>query len=331
MRKRFVIVYTGFIIFILITLILNLVSGTASLTLDEFFNGLKGMDGTASAVLWQIRIPRLLMAMLLGGALALSGFLLQSFFRNPIAGPNILGISSGAKLFAAICLVLLSGQNKSYNSFLQIVISFTGALAVTVFIIFMSLKLPDITTLLIGGIMVNYICSALTDLVIAFADDSEIVNLHNWSKGSFSGMNMQQCEIAFIVIMAALICVFMLSKPIEALLLGENYARSMGVRVKQIRVLIILFSCLLSAVATAYAGPVAFVGIAVPQMVRVLLKSSSPRVVIPACFLGGALMCLICDLIARCAFAPMELNISTVTSVFGAPVVILMLLFRRRR
>lgn len=330
MKRRFVFVYLGLIAFIIALLWLNLVSGTAAITISDLLEGLRGVDETASVILWQIRLPRLLMAALLGGALALSGFLLQSFFRNPIAGPNILGISSGAKLFAAICFVLVSAQNKNINSFLQILISFAGAFAVTLFIVFLSLKLPDVTTLLIGGIMVNYICSALTDLVIAFADDSDIVNLHNWSKGSFSGMNMQQCFAAFIVITAAFIVVFLLSKPIEALLLGENYAMSMGVRVKHIRVMIILLACLLSAVATAYAGPIAFVGIAIPQMVRVLLKSSAPKAVIPACFLGGALMCLFCDWIARCAFAPTELNISTVTSVFGAPVVIMLLLFRRR-
>ena len=178
--------------------------------------------------------------------------------------------------------------------------------------------------------MIGYICSAITDFVVTFADDSDIVNLHGWSQGSFSGMSWGNIKVAVVVVGIAVVCTFLLSKPISAYQLGEAYAQSMGVNIKVFRVVIILLSSILSACVTAFAGPISFVGIAVPHLVKLALKTSKPIVVIPGVFLGGAVFCMICDLIARTAFAPLELNISTVTSIFGAPVVIWMLLKRQK-
>ena len=182
------------------------------------------------------------------------------------------------------------------------------------------------STLLVAGIMVGYICTAITDFVVTFAADSEIVNLHNWSKGSFSGMNWNSVAIAAITIGITFFAVFLLAKPINAYQLGESYAQSMGVNIKVFRTTLIVLSSILSATVTAYAGPISFVGIAVPFLIKRCLNSSKPLLVIPASFLGGGVLCMLCDLIARTAFAPTELNISTVTSLFGAPVVIYMML-----
>ena len=185
-------------------------------------------------------------------------------------------------------------------------------------------------TLLVGGIMIGYICSAVTDFLITFAEDSDIVNLHGWSLGSFSGMSWSNVQVAFIVVGITVILTFLLSKPIGAFQLGEAYAQSMGVNIKVFRVAILLLSSILSATVTAFAGPISFVGIAVPFLVKQALNTAKPLVVIPGTFLGGAVFCMFCDLIARLAFAPMELNISTVTSIFGAPVVIFMMLYKKR-
>jgi len=178
--------------------------------------------------------------------------------------------------------------------------------------------------------MIGYICSAITELIITFANDSDIVNLHNWSHGSFSGITWSNVSVSFIVVMAASIAVFMLSKPISAYQLGENYAANVGVNVKVFRALLVLLSSLLAACVTAFAGPISFVGIAVPQLIKGMFKTSKPILMIPACFLGGGVFCLFCDLIARIAFAPTELSISTVTAVFGAPVVIWVLIRRHK-
>ena len=179
--------------------------------------------------------------------------------------------------------------------------------------------------------MIGYICSAITDFVVTFADDSNIVNLHNWSLGSFSGLSWENVAVMAVVVGVALILTFLLSKPIGAYQMGEVYAQNMGVNIRAFRVVLILLSSVLSACVTAFAGPISFVGIAVPHLVKSLFRTAKPIVIIPACFLGGAVFCLFCDLIARTVFAPTELSISSVTAVFGAPVVIYMMVSRRTK
>ena len=179
--------------------------------------------------------------------------------------------------------------------------------------------------------MIGYICSAATDFIVTFADDTNIVNLHNWSMGSFSGISMDGVKICLLVTAAAFLCSMLLSKAMGAYQLGEVYARNMGVNIKRFRIELILLSSVLSATVTAFAGPVSFVGIAVPHVIKQLFKTAKPIVVIPGCFLGGAVFCLFSDLLARTLFSPTELSISSVTAVFGAPVVIAMMIKRVKR
>lgn len=281
-------------------------------------------------IIWKIRLPRILMAAILGGGLSLSGFLLQTFFENPIAGPFVLGISSGAKMVVALAMIYFIGRYQVVSSYTLIIAAFIGSLIATGFILLVSRRVQHMATLLVAGIMIGYICSAVTDFVVTFAEDSDIVNLHGWSQGSFSGMSWSNVQVAAIVVGIAALLAFLMSKPIGAYQLGEAYAQSMGVNIKAFRVILILLSSILSACVTAFAGPISFVGIAVPYLVKRGLHTSRPLVVIPGTFLGGAVFCMFCDLIARMAFAPTELNISTVTSVFGAPIVIFMMLRRKR-
>ena len=184
--------------------------------------------------------------------------------------------------------------------------------------------------LIVGGVMIGYICSAITDFMVTFADDASIVNLRNWSLGSFSGMSWDSDKIIAISVILASAAAFLLSKPIGAYQLGEAYARSMGVNIKVFRVELVLISSFLSAVVTAFAGPVSFVGVAVPHIVRSLFGTSRPIVVIPGCFLCGGDFCLLCDLLARTLASPLELSISSVTAIFGAPVVIWVMIRRQR-
>lgn len=184
--------------------------------------------------------------------------------------------------------------------------------------------------LIVSGVMIGYICSAITDFVVTFADDADIVNLHNWSKGSFSGITWDNVVIMAIVVGITSICVFLMSKPISAYQMGESYAQNMGLNVQLFRILLVLLSSILSACVTAFAGPVSFVGIAVPHLVKNLFGTAKPIIMIPACFLGGSVFCLLCDLLARIMFAPTELSISTITAVFGAPVVIYIMIHRKK-
>lgn len=198
------------------------------------------------------------------------------------------------------------------------------------FVLLISRKVKQMSMLVVSGIMIGYICSAITGFVVTFADDSNIVNLHNWSLGSFSGTSWDNVSVMAVVVFAALFLTFLMSKPISAYQLGEGYAQNMGVNIKAFRIALILLSSILSACVTAFAGPISFVGIAVPHLIKSLMKTSKPLLVIPGCFLGGAVFCLFCDLIARTAFAPTELSISSVTAVFGAPVVIYIMIRRKR-
>ena len=317
----------GFLLLVVALVLLffwNIYSGSVSVEPKDVLRLLfQGPDeSTQARILWDIRFPRVLAAMLLGGALSVSGFLLQTFFANPIAGPFVLGISSGAKLMTAL---LVAG------SVVLILASFIGAMLSMGFVILIANKVNNMSILVICGIMVSYICSAVTDLVVTFADDSNIVNLHNWSLGSFSGITWENISVMAVVLFFCMICAMLMAKPAGAYQLGEIYAASMGVNIKAFRLALILVSSILSACVTAFAGPVSFVGIAVPQLVKSLFKTTKPIIMIPACFLGGAVFCSFCDRLARTLFSPVELSISTVTAVFGAPVVIYMMIQTRGR
>lgn len=327
---RYAAVFASLFAMLIALLVVNLITGSVHLSFTEIISSLFYDNGTSASIIRQIRLPRLLAAAILGGALSVSGFLLQSFFGNPIAGPFVLGISSGAKLVVAVFMVIFIGNGIILGSAAIIFASFIGSMLSMGFILIISGKVHRMSLLVVSGVMIGYICSAVTELVVTFADDSNIVNLHNWSMGSFSGTDWNDIIVMSAVIIPALIAAFLLSKPMGAYQLGEDYARTMGVNVTAFRAALIILSGLLSAVVTAFAGPVSFVGIAVPHIIKNLLKSADPRLVIPASFLGGGVFCLGCDLIARTLFAPSELSISTVTALFGAPVVISIMLSREK-
>ena len=305
----------------------NLCIGSVLVPADHIPGILSG--GAANSmeiqIIWEIRLPRVLSAVLL------SGFLLQTFFNNPIADPFILGVSSGAKFVVALTMIVLLGANQAMSSPAMVAAAFLGSLITIGFVLLIARRISSMAMLIVAGVMVGYICSAATNFLIAFADDQSIVNLHNWSLGSFSGSSWDDIAVIAVVVITVSACVFAISKPLSAFQLGEAYAKSVGVNVSCFRVVLVLLASMLSACVTAFAGPVSFVGIAVPHLVKSALKSSKPIRVIPACFLGGAIFCAGCDLIARTLFSPVELSISAVTAIFGAPVVITLMLKKRVR
>lgn len=304
--------------------------GSADITLKEIFGSLLNPgDVHMGRIVVSIRLPRITAAILLGGALSVSGFLLQIFFGNPIAGPYVLGISSGAKLIVAMVMVFMLSQGKYISALGMVAAAFIGSLIAMGIVMLFSNKVKNMSLLVVCGVMIGYLCSAITEFIIAFADDTNIVNLHNWSLGSFSGISWEDVAISAIIVIVALVFSFVLSKPIGAYQLGESYARNMGVNIKHLRILLILLSSILSATVTAFAGPISFVGIAVPHILRTILKTSKPIVMIPGCFLGGAIITLLCDGIARSAFSPREISISAVTAIGLSPIVIYLLIKRK--
>ena len=332
-KQRYITGYIILFILLVVLLVWNINAGSVNLSVSDVARILFSHENSTvkGHIIWDVRLPRILAAVILGGALAVSGFLLQTFFSNPIAGPFVLGISSGAKMVVALVMIVTLTHGIVINSAVMILAAFIGSMISMGLILMISQRVQSMSVLIICGVMIGYICTAATEFVITFADDSNIVNLHNWSMGSFSGIAWDNILVMTVMVAVSMIFAFYLSKPMGAYQLGESYARNMGVNIKLLRLELILLSSILSACVTAFAGPISFVGIAVPHLIKSLFKTAKPIVIIPAGFLGGSVFCLFCDLIARCVFAPTELSISSVTAVFGAPVVIWIMLHRDRK
>lgn len=325
-RQRYIAACVILILGVVVFMILNICIGSVSIHLADLRE-----DETLRKIVWDIRMPRAFAVLILGGALALAGYLLQTFFHNPIAGPFVLGISSGAKMVVALVMVFFLGKSIRVSSAAMIFAAFFGAMISMGFVLLMSRRIQGMSMLVVSGVMIGYICSAITELVVTFADDADIANLHNWSQGSFSGMTWDNVKVMAGVIAVTFCMVFMLAKPLSAYQLGEVYAGNLGINVKLLRLAMVVLSSILSACIVAFAGPISFVGIATPHLVKKLLGTAEPIWMIPACFLGGSVFCLFCDLLARMLLAPTELSISTVTAVFGAPVVLWVMIERKKR
>ncbi len=312
-------------------LVLNITQGSVNIPVSEVWKSfLQKGDPVYQTVVMQIRFPRALAAIFGGAALAVSGLLLQIFFRNPIADPYVLGVSSGATLLVAI--VTLTGHTvgmKLVSPFITSFAALCGALGVVALVVALANKIKNVVTLLVVGLMVGFMCSAGTNFLIAFAEKEQVHSFMLWTLGSFSGFSWDKVFVLVIGGTVLLIIAYLLCKPLNALLLGEDYARSMGVNIKTLRIGIVTISSALTALVTAFAGPVAFIGLAGPHLARLILGASDNRVLIPAAVLIGALVTILCDLVARLAFSPVELPISAVTSLFGAPIVIFLLLKRK--
>lgn len=329
-KRRYLATFIILAVLVIAFLILNICIGTVQISLSQAWAAISDRSNKLGRIIMDIRMPRTLAALILGGALALAGYLLQTFFHNPIAGPFVLGISSGAKMVVALVMVFLLENSVKVSSAAMIAAAFIGAMISMGFVLLMSKRVNNMSMLVVSGVMIGYICSAVTELVVTFADDADIVNLHNWSRGSFSGMTWSNVAAMSVVTGITVVLVFMLSKPLGAYQMGETYAKNMGVNVRSLRIAMVILSSILSACIVAFAGPISFVGIAVPHIVKSMLKSTKPILMIPACFLGGSVFCLFCDLLARMLFAPTELSISTVTAVFGAPVVLWVMVKRNK-
>lgn len=325
-------VFIFLIVAFVLAVIININSGSVSLTLKEITGILlrrSDSGQTGYNIIWKIRLPRLCMAAILGGALSLSGLLLQIFFRNPIAGPFVLGISSGARMVVAFVTVFFAALKSSASIPVTVTAAFAGSMLTAFIVMIFAGKTRSMSKLLVIGVMIGYISTAVTDFIVEFASEWDIVNLTHWTMGSFSGSTWQQVRIALAIVMVSFSGTILLIKQINAYRLGENYARSLGVNVSVFRVLLIFLASMFSAAVIAFAGPVSFVGIAVPHITRLLFKTSKPEVLIPGTFIGGAVFCMYCDLIARTILSPAELSLGTVTSVIGAPVVIWLMLKKK--
>ena len=311
---------------------LNMSAGPADITAGQVWHSLTGAaaDHGVDLIVWQIRLPRALAGMLGGACLAVSGVLLQVYFRNPIVGPYVLGISSGATL--AVALISLTSMNMGINALgpqATTLAALAGAVGAMLVVLMIASRVRGGVVLLIIGLMFGYLTAALTSLLTAFAEAANLKSFHLWMLGSLAGYDWPRLGLLAVGGGISLVGALAMCKPLNAFLLGEDYAATMGVNVRRSRVVVVLLACVLTAVVTATAGPVAFIGLAVPHVARLSLGVSDNRLLIPGAALWGAGITGLCDLAARMLLAPAEIPLSAVTAVFGAPLVMALLMKRR--
>jgi len=329
-----------FIIMIVLVMLLfagSLLTGSVSIPAEDVARILMG-DQTERAswqfIILQSRLPQAMTAILCGSALAASGLLLQTAFRNPLAGPSVFGINSGAGLGVALVMLFLGGGlsigSVSITGFAAVLIAaFIGAMAVTAVIFFFSTLVRNNVMLLIVGIMIGYIANSAISLLNFFAIDEGVKSYLVWGLGSFGGVSMDAMPIFATITLAGLLGALLLIKPLNALMLGERYAENLGVNIPRVRNWLLIVTGLLTAVTTAFCGPVAFIGLAVPHITRLLLTTDNHRQLLPATMLCGATVALFCNLLC---FLPGEegvIPLNAVTPLIGAPVIIYVIARRR--
>lgn len=317
----------------------DLVFGSVRISFKDFFDVISGRsaDQNIGYIIWSLRLPKAITAILAGSGLALCGLLMQTLFRNPLAGPFVLGISSGASLGVALLVMASSwfGGNAMvqvlpYGHWGIVIAAMTGALLVMLFVIMVSVRLADSVSILIIGMMFGSATGAIVSLLQYFSDPDAVKSFLVWTFGDISAVTAPHLKLLTPLVIAGIFAGLILRKPLNALLLGENHARVIGVNVKRSRIIIILITSLLTGVITAFAGPIAFIGLAVPHLARALLRTSDHGKLTPATLMCGAIIMLICDILAQLPAANQVLPINTVTAMFGAPVVIWVILRNRR-
>ncbi|MBQ9231744.1 MAG: iron ABC transporter permease [Prevotella sp.] len=325
---------------IVLLFVLNLLLGTVKIPVGEVVATLIGSQEVSEIhrnIIWSSRVPQALTAMVAGAGLAVSGLQMQTVFRNPLAGPSVLGISNGASLGVA-CVVLMSGSlggvalsRLGYlGDVAMSIAAIIGSLAVMALILYVSQKVKGNVTLLIIGVMIGYLATAIIGVLKFFSAEEDIKAYVVWGLGSFSRVSGNQM-VLFVILMAILLPLSMLLvKTMNLLLLGDGYARNLGLNIRRARMLVILCSGVLVAIVTAYCGPIMFIGLAVPHLCRTIFNSSDHRILMPGTLLAGAALALLCNLIARMPGFEGALPVNSVTALVGAPV-IASVLFRRRK
>lgn len=326
----------GLVLVIFALFILNLVKGSISIPVEDTFRILLGEDDVKPS--WQYiilnsRLPQALTAILCGGALAASGLMLQTAFRNPLAGPSIFGINSGAGLGVALVMLFLGGSisagSVSLSGFVAVLVAaFIGAMLVMMLIFFFSTIVRNHVMLLIIGIMIGYISNSAISLLNFFATDEGVRSYMVWGLGSFGGVSMKMMPVFASITLLGLAGSLMLIKPLNALMLGDRYAENLGINIIKVRNWLLIVTGILTAITTAFCGPVAFIGLAVPHIARLLLTTDNHRSLLPATILMGAVIALLCNLITILPGESGVIPLNAVTPIMGAPVIIYVILKR---
>ena len=326
------------ILCIIVLFVANLLYGSVRIPANEVLGILLGNESTNLSwnyIIWESRLPQALTALLTGTALSASGLMLQTAFNNPLAGPDILGINSGAGLGAAIVLLLFGGiiptSNLLFSGSLALVgAAFIGAILVTMLILIFASRLRSHTMLLIIGMMIGYVVSSVVSLLNFFSTAEGVQSYMMWGMGNFGGVSRTQLPLFTVFVLIGLSITISLIKPLNALLLGERYARNLGINIRRTRILLLLSTGLLVAITTAYCGPISFIGLAVPHMARLMLGTGNHRILVPATLLIGGLIALLCNLISMLPGDHGMLPLNAITPIIGAPIIIYVILNQRK-
>ena len=335
--RRGVVINCLLVLLVVVLLAVNLAVGSVSIPLRDVISIVMGHEAARPSwqfIIMESRLPQALTAMLCGGSLAVSGLMLQTAFKNPLAGPSIFGINSGAGVGVALVMLALGGSlsigSVSISGFVAVLAAaFVGAMAVIVLIFLFSTMVRNNVMLLIVGIMIGYIANGVVSLLNFFATDEGVKSYMVWGMGSFGGVPMNQIPLFAALCVVGLIGALLLVKPLNALLLGEMYAENLGVNTRRVRNWLIIITGLLTAVTTAYCGPIMFIGLAVPHIAHLLFRQADHRILMPGTILAGAVIALLCNVIC---FLPGEsgvIPLNAVTPVMGAPVIIYIIAKRK--
>lgn len=316
---------------------LNLLVGSVHIPADEVVRLLTGHSGSNPSwqfIVLQSRLPQALTALLSGGALAVSGLMLQTAFRNPLAGPDVFGINSGAGLGVALVMLAMGGSltagNTTFTGFMAVLLAaFAGAMLVTAVIFAFSSMMRNNVMLLIVGLMIGYLTNSAISLLNFFATEEGVRSYMIWGMGNFSSVSMAQIPLFASVTLIGLIATILLVKPLNAMLLGTQYAENLGFNIKRLRNILLIITGLLTAVVTAFCGPVAFIGLAVPHMARLLLRTDNHRLLLPGTILCGMVVALLCNLICSLPGRAGIIPLNAVTPLIGAPVIIYVIVRRK--
>ena len=338
LNTKYSIVFSLMFFFLLLLFFLDLFLGSSKIPVKQIFNVLIGLDTGKEE--WQMivmnfRLPKAFTAILVGVALSLSGLLMQTIFRNPLAGPYVLGISSGSGLGVAIVVMgfssILNFGHMSYLTNWTIVIaSWIGAASVLFLILLVSYRIKDIMTILILGLMYSSAASALISILQYFSSETMLKSYVIWTLGSLSNVTIKQLLVLTPGVLIGVILAVSSIKWLDALLLGENYARSMGMKISRVRILVFVATTLMAGSVTAFCGPIGFIGIAVPQLVRLLFKTAEHKILIPGSILMGGIVMLLSDIVSQLPGSQMNLPINSITALIGIPVVIWIVIRNKR-
>lgn len=337
MMKRNILLFISLAVSILFLFGLNLITGSVQIpfadVLDILCGRFMGKESWQYIIL-ENRLPQTLTAILCGASLSVCGLMLQTAFRNPLAGPDVFGISSGAGLGVALVMLLLGGTVSTsmftVSGFLAILTAaFVGAIAVTALILFLSTMVRNSVLLLIVGIMVGYVSSSAVSLLNFFASEEGVKSYMVWGMGNFGGVSMSHIPLFSILCLMGIGVSFLLIKPLNILLLGPQYAESLGISTRQLRNILLVVVGLLTAITTAFCGPISFIGLAIPHIARLLFRTENHQVLLPGTVLSGAAIALLCNFICYLPGEAGIIPLNAVTPLIGAPVIIYVIVQRR--